>query len=880
MTMSSEKTGFTPLNPYENTSNLTTDPTRLPEFGIFKAVVTAFSAETNTFSVQYEGASVSEHGCIWGSSVFSSLFGFNLNYIPPIGSHVVVAKGKPSIIVGAAPGQQGISTIAGYNSTTGQNGTRANLLGVSELGENPASYNQGNIPSDLLPGEFNISNAFGVAISLLHNFSKLSAGDLAKVECHLMNDMVRILSTNFKHHTAWGDVEFYNDGRLNVVINGTSYPHESLGLLSPDAPKFSADIETGVDLSNIDAINDTGRWRLAKYVGFLGNFIHTLVSDPPAALGSIATGAFQAGKARIHVNNDGTILCQSTSDIVLERVTKIVVPKPKKRWDDGSGYMTKDFENLEKKYLKIWDEDPKTIYHTAYQLREYARYLSLFHSYSRFLQLSEGQKAEVELPSENESPDPSRVNTEKDVKEANPSIKPYYDTYSTIRIMRDGSIVIWDGYGSSVVMSHGDIQCSATNNFTIEAGGDVRISAGGNLFVKARRNIEISSTIGGIKIKARAWFHALCEWGTLMLKSDALNNSDKDFEKRKPKTPHENDPQPIIGDAAIIIDATQGGMSLVSSGKMMLETTGFLPKEKAEEKDQGKREADDCRSVIIKSKYQHVKITAQESVFVSATRGMMALVASRARNIIMRAKQIFAAANNVTVGPDPDTAQINLGVDSTIPYLNSSVLIAQTCILSPAVPGPSPNGGDPHFNHVFELTDGVKSQRPLDLKQQGQFKSELGSSAKAQKFSVLNEVAYLEKVEGTENKPWEKETKFKFENFKDYVSTASFFFQSPAQQFLDLDIDNSTVGSAFYAENKIQFSESRAFNESLKKAPRTDNTTSPFPGKNAKFKVYKKGVSLHKPSAAKPASFEPTTDKLKMESVDYKFFYVDPDKQN
>lgn len=822
----------------------------LTDSGVYNAVVTNFNVKDNTLTVLFDGSGLEEAGCVWGAGIFSGMLGFNMNYVPPIGTQVVVVKGSPSVVVGARSSFSGNSYLNKLNTATGEQELMAVGVSKETKEEGKKSFDQTGLPSDLLPGEFDLSNVYGVAVTLLSNLAKLSAGDLAKVECHLLNEMVRILSVNFKQHTAWGDIEFYNDGRLNLVINGTSYPHESAGLMSANEAKFKVDSSAGVDLNSIDAVNDTGRWRLAHYVGFLGNFIHTIITDPPSALGSIAKGVLQAGKAKIHVNNDGTILCQSVSEIVFERVTRIPVPRMKKRWEDASATKPSDFENLEKKFLKIWNEKSENIHHTAYQLREYARYLSLFHSYSRFLQLSQGgDKADYEVPSELDSPEPSRTNSESDVKQANSDVEEY-STYATFRIMRDGSIVIWDGYGSSVVMSHGDIQHSAVNNFSIEAAGDVRIVAGKNLYINAYRNIEIAAIVGGLKLKSRAWLHALCEWGSLLLKSDAKDPNDKEEE---PDTPSDNDdPTPIVGDAAIILDATKGRTSVWSKNTIALEVTGAPPIDKKTKKPIKEKEDDYARSIVLTSKYQHIKMAAQKSIHAEAKRGMISLTASKTKSIILKSKDVFLDVTNFIVS---DFA--NLGrMWSTIPKVLTNDIICHGHVKA----AQNELGSPKHPGHIQKLSDKAREQFPTALRSQRWmetlFKDLDKQVADVQLVIAMEEKAFPRGEAGA--------VTFKFDDYNVYIPEPDKYelLQSPGQQFITLD----------YPDKETDYASYTTWSTMLKNAPRTNYLTAPFPGLGAETKVYYKGDNLRKPSARKPESFTPSDDKMKMTNSTYFFW--------
>jgi len=542
---------------------------------LYRGVVQGVDPINLSYTVKVDDRDSVVDNCMWAAGIFSHMFGMQTSFIPTVGTGVIILYGDESMIIGSYP-----TTPADLNSSSFKTHT-----GTGKLKKDISAYtkdfvNKGSraapgatIPGDMLEGEFDIGHTTGCGIAFLTNLVKMRASDRAKVETHLLNDMVRIVSETYRHHSSFGDFEVYNDGRLNCRVNGTSYEHEAWGRLEPSDAKVKTKQEYA-DLKDIDRIKETGRWRFSNYLGFLGDFLHQIITDPTVVIGKYATEAARSGKSRMQFMNDGSILAQSVGDIVLERVTRIVAPIEKNRSDDPAGNTYEDFEKLESKYLKIWEygADLEDMSKTCYQLREYARYLSGFHAYARFLQLDK----DWDVPTEAESPIPEWSSKEKD-REAVHTGPNNIDVYSSIRIMRDGSQVFMDGYGSAVVMSRGIIQISASKHIELEAPGNINIRAGQDVNITARRNIDIVSVVGGVIIKSRTWLKGLCEWGSIWLKSDA--------DTKTGATPPElgdatQDPAPEILTHGIVLDAPNSGILCETDHQVMFNLRGYEEAEK------------------------------------------------------------------------------------------------------------------------------------------------------------------------------------------------------------------------------------------------------------------------------------------------------------
>lgn len=487
--------------------------------------------------------------------IFMPFFGFRLQGRLKVGTKVVLMLGQPSYILACLPADPPDNKAADlFRTTTGD-------VSVRDMGDDDASGNHvtGRNPTDMLEGEFRIANALQVGISFLTHLVKLHGSDRAKVECFLLDDLVRIVSGSFHHMSDFGDYRIINDnGRLNVVWHGTSREHEAWGLLNDKDPKVTS-AASGVLPE--DPVAVTGRWRFSMFVGHLGNFINMLVSDPVAAIGEIAQS--RAGKFRAMTHTDGSYIMQSVADIGMEVVTRVLVPEEQKLHDDPGGDGADDFKEPNSEFLDTWKLDPQRPWTCAFHLREYARWLTQYHAYARFLQ----QNKDWKVPAETESPEASYGNGDEETERAIPAAqrKPRL-TYSCIRIMRDGSHVHLDGYGGCYMTGGGSAVISMPKDIRFEAGRNISMIAGRSVFLKARRNVEIAAVTGSFVAKARARAVLFCEKGTLLLRTLMPRG---DAPTSDPVTHRFADPN-----VGVVIDAPNADAIVSSGGQTIVEGAG------------------------------------------------------------------------------------------------------------------------------------------------------------------------------------------------------------------------------------------------------------------------------------------------------------------
>lgn len=507
---------YTPL-PQPDHSSRTSTTQLLP--GLQEGIVVGNQMPNNIIRVRLEvfGRDVD---CVWAAGIISGLLGFKTSYIPPKKTPVIVyiTGYDTNYIIGCKPAQF-VDTNNQFRTVTGPGApnNQESQIYTSRNSVNFKMFASHKPPVDLVEGEIDISNLLGVGLTLLRNMASLQAGDLARVECCLLDDMVRIISDTFKQYTAFGDYRISNDGgKLNVVWHGTSNDYEAWGSRTATDTKLNQNAsKDGLDISTVNGQTDDGRWRFSQYIGWLGNFINVFVTDPVNAVGQIAAGQFRSGKARLHVNNDGSVLIQSVADIVLEKVVRIPVPNPLKLEDDPTG--NRSDQNLGgQSNLATWTpSDSSNLFEMAFELREYARWLNNSLSLGRFRQLD----LDYQVPTEAQTPVPDVNSAQPDAAAQNAGINNWRIAYATIRIYRDGSCQMVDAYGNAITTTQTGIQISASQDLLLQAAGSVNIVAGRDINVLARNSVGVTSVTGSILMKAETGLQMFCHAGSLVLET-------------------------------------------------------------------------------------------------------------------------------------------------------------------------------------------------------------------------------------------------------------------------------------------------------------------------------------------------------------------------
>lgn len=528
---------------------------------LYIGVVQTVDYLTKTATVAVGSRQVS--GCIYVAGSLASFFGVINQAMPLPGASVLLSymgSGGTSLIIGTL-GDLAPTLKTGTYAITGDHELIATQC---EAFKQDSSKLKGGIqkglplPLNLLPGELNMTTGLGPAFKLLYNFAQLSASDAAKVEAHVLNDMVRIVDNYFVHHSCGGDELIWGaGGSCTKEEHFTGVLYEAEGKLSEndvlaDGEIASMNYDVPESVDNI--YSDTGRWRLSTYYGFLGDMIHKWVTTPTEVMSNIMEESFRAGQFRSWVGSDGTYCIQAAGGIQLEVTQFVVIPAILKSWNDPTFDMEKAMDDLDAEFLKVWGKGPdwEDLTVAVWQLNYYSKYLTLWHSLARFRQLQ--NKGYCTIPTETDAPMRTPVAGEEEriqaIPEANYPV-PEDTSHAIFSMDPGGSIALVSQGKTSVVLNNGSIQFACPGNIEIQAGGTVSIQ-GKNVSVRGAQIVELVSFFGSLTMKARTKLAALCEAGIVWLKGDASKN------KEVPEDPFGGKEEPEFREYAVVIDASEG----------------------------------------------------------------------------------------------------------------------------------------------------------------------------------------------------------------------------------------------------------------------------------------------------------------------------------
>lgn len=515
---------------------------------ITTAKVRAVYPETNTIS--YTDYQTFTGSAVVVSNIFTQYLGLSGVHFPEPESEVVILRignsntAQNNFVIGSIPTTGGVvgKELSG-TSYVGVDKSLENYQGLAsdkrgEIDAKGPNRSSGKYPANLVDGESTLTSATGAGIEFLYNLCKLKGSELATVEAYVLDDLVRILSKNYEHISSFGDFKIINSGAgLNVLWQGTSNEYEALGNNNPDEPLDGYEMGNADNLNvesdpskNKEAFYWDAKWRFTSYIGKIGNFIHTFITDPGKNLDPEGKEK-KAGRFKFHVNQDGSFILQSISDIVFEKVVRIPVPIAKDRIDLISSATEQNIDAYE-----VWTPlEGEDLYETSYKFADYAKWLSNYYALAGFYR----QVGLFNIPeSEAVSEEPDVYCKDQDFQDMNGggdyinTFEQTLESYATIRIFKDGSIVLYDAYGSAIHMTAGNVNISASKSINLTAASNIVLTSGRDVIINAKNNIELSALTKGILMKAKTWLEALCSKGAIVLESALNRNQDAgdDFE--------------------------------------------------------------------------------------------------------------------------------------------------------------------------------------------------------------------------------------------------------------------------------------------------------------------------------------------------------------
>ena len=456
------------------------------------------------------------------SHVFASTMGFKETILYNVGTRVLCQGlgGHLAIIIGALPHSelQG-DTVANLPGKVVLSAGEPLMDSVHQLGYSEELtklqiLNNG-LPTDAVQGEKVIANEFGVMLALFQMVAMLRASDLAQVQCHFLDDLVRIVSHNFQHYSALGEININHDGKtINYEMGATHNPYESLGSVDPS---LGATVPSIVEVDPTNSTTDPSKVpndfyqitknaraleRMKLFVGKLGGFINLLLGQPTGspvtnpATGQLNTGVVpDMGLLQIKANLDGSLIVRSANGIYLEKTNWIRVPQRILSADDPAG---DNGSTVAYQQHQAYGFDNSFVYrNTAFlyylQLRDYLAYTNEELGYSDFKTLQKDFYV---------NDDYTKANAPDGTIFVDPYTQAGYQrTRSVVALMPNGGIALADNWGSCISMEGGNIYIQPAKDLVVQPGRNLVGKIGGSVAVAVNNNIDLSSTAGSLRIK-------------------------------------------------------------------------------------------------------------------------------------------------------------------------------------------------------------------------------------------------------------------------------------------------------------------------------------------------------------------------------------------
>ena len=508
------------------------------ELSLFFAVV--INADSATHTVEVAPLSPSDgqrkQGIVLTSVLCNSL-GVKQTFIPPTGSRVlcVSVDGQRCIVVGVVPDEdESGNTLSTLNNRTsfGAGDTlkdKARHEGYGEQSTKITTHNNRR-PIDVPTREYVLANDFGVLLGLFQQLATLKASELSQIQCFVFDDLVRIISHNFEHLTCMGEWRCSHDGnRLNIEAGLTHSVKEAAGMVDRPGVEPPSTFKEGKashnDTTTVYSVDEhlKALERLKLFVGHLGDFVNlflVLPANKQRKLNGEPLGAADKGLLQIKANLDGLLTIRSVKGVIIEKTNWIRVPTRVLREEDPNGNAeTTDINTRDDfEFGDEYDDNGEPTFLYYLQLRDYLAYINEEYNYERFNTLDKDFVVPKDYNAEERLSAITFVDPTTGVA--------FRRKRSAFVLMPNGGVSLTDAWSSAINMEGGNIYLQPSNDLILQPGRNLIGKIGSHIQLAARREIDISSTEGGYRLKVDKSIYNYSDKSGIVLHSNGKLNSD------------------------------------------------------------------------------------------------------------------------------------------------------------------------------------------------------------------------------------------------------------------------------------------------------------------------------------------------------------------
>ena len=467
-------------------------------------------------------------------------------------------------------------------------------------------FNNG-VPLDAIPGsDYGRINELGVGSGISRFYSWMRASELSGLWCFYLDNLTRLAAYNYEFWHAGGERYIKNDeGEVNDVDLFTPYPWEASGVLEYNkgavwfkdkgGKYIKGQFDHAYEPKEVDQTMIPRWMRLRGYVGDAHREMVILPAIEPVDYKLTAETFVErtsrktkyTGLLDIHQHASGLYSIRSAQGIVLEKYIHIPVPKQVHAPEDSdtvadgatnyrpAGIWGPDDASLQSLHNKQpWPWTDATRPDTwAAELFDYSAFMFNWYNMKPLLAhtkdwwvpdegyfanqildtttgkpvgLSGVYMPEKKLTDTFNFPLPQFAKIKIDHRTGNTK---YFYSRSIIAQLPDGSVLIEDGYGSSVYMTGGNIHVSAAGDVWTRSGRSIVMWAGDDLIARAGSSVDISASNADVRIKAQRNLHMLGGNGTdagavggIIIESRAAYGIGSGFKFR------DDDGDPLVGE--------------------------------------------------------------------------------------------------------------------------------------------------------------------------------------------------------------------------------------------------------------------------------------------------------------------------------------------
>lgn len=420
-------------------------------------------------------------------------------------------------------------------------------------------------PIDQIPGDQSVMSPLGVGWLVSMTMMLLRAQDDCSIEMYYSDSLLRLHGRNFEQFTGAAERrEFEDEGELHSVRHVAKFPWELAGTKDEGGTPFregnvSSDDSFEAAVEPVEP-EQTGAWRMLFLEGYLGDMYRVQVQRPSDAFKSktatyggfdASDGTAPAALSEVAFGSDGTLSLASVKQIISRKTTMIPALVQNRLPDDGeSGDSPDNYEPPEAAEAYQWEGEEEVGNIRALGMQDYLAHVFMWYSLMT-VRAHVNDWVVGEIPAKSDGwpeMDPLLAQEElmklqdgfwagmpkmEDVYiDARVGTVKYGATTSTIAQLDDGSIMLEDGWGSTIFMGRGNIIIDPVGNLMIRAGQRIINWSGLDNITRARGSIDVTATEGSYRLVSGKNIQVLAgnggSTGGILLESRSTSQS-KDF---------------------------------------------------------------------------------------------------------------------------------------------------------------------------------------------------------------------------------------------------------------------------------------------------------------------------------------------------------------